>query len=87
MQFITNQKFLMSVNDSPAILGPEMAAPISWVPGTFGLLQENLHAHKIPPFRGGGVFWVLGFGQEVPIIFYGRGDFSEQRESQRHSVT
>ena len=36
-------------------LGPEMAAPILWAPGIFWFfLQENPHAHKIPPFRGGG---------------------------------
>ena len=40
----------------PVILGPEMAALISWAPGIFGFfLLENPHAHKIPPFRGGGV--------------------------------
>ena len=33
------------------------------------------HVHKIPRFRGG----ILGFwgGGEVPILFYGREDFSE----------
>ena len=30
-------------------------------------LQENLHAHKLPRIRGGGVFGVWGVG-EVPIL-------------------
>ena len=37
-----------------------MAAPILWAPGKIAFfLQENLHARKIPRFRGGGI---LGFG-------------------------
>ena len=45
----------MSIQFPPEILGPEMAAPILWAPGNFCLfLLENPHAHKIPPFRGGG---------------------------------
>ena len=33
------------------------------------------HAHKIPPFRGGG-FWVfLEGGWKCPFYFYGRGGF------------
>ena len=36
-------------------------------------LQEKLHAHKIPHFRGGGI---LGFGGEGPILFFRQGDFS-----------
>ena len=47
---------------------PAMAAPILWAPGIFAFfLQENLHAHKIPRFREGGAFGVLG--GEVPILF------------------
>ena len=54
-----------------------MAAPILWTPGkNASLLQEN-HVHKIPRFRGGGVFWVLG-GGECRFNFYGRADFSEK---------
>ena len=64
------RKSVVSIKFLPVILGPEMAAPILWAPGIFGLfLLENPHAHKIPPFRGG----VLGFfrrgGVEVPILF------------------
>ena len=33
------------------------------------------HVHKIPRFRGGGVFWVLGAGGECRFYFYGRADF------------
>ena len=56
------------INDLPAILGPEVAAPIWWAPGKCAFfLQENRHAHKMPRFRG----CILG------CIFYGREDFSE----------
>ena len=49
----------MSVIFPPAILGPEMAAPILWAPGILGIfLLENPHPHKIPPFRGRG-FWAF----------------------------
>ena len=66
---------LVSVKFLSAILGPEMAAPILWTPRiSVVFLQENLHVHKIPRFRG-GVFWVLGGGSAN--FFYGRGDFSE----------
>ena len=41
--------------------GPEMAAPILWASSiVWFFLLENPHAHKIPPFAGGGG-WVLGF--------------------------
>ena len=71
----------MSIKFPPVILEPEMAAPILWAPGIFWFfLLENPHAHKIPPFRGG--FWVfLEGGVEVPILLYGRGDFSDKRFS------
>ena len=69
----------MPVMFPPAILGPEMAAPILWALGIFWLfLLENPHAHKIPPFRGrGGGFWgFLEGGVEVPIPFlWARGFF------------
>ena len=53
-----------------------MAAPILWAPGNFGFfLQENLHAHKIPRFRG-GVFLGLGWG--APILFLRARGFSDQ---------
>ena len=52
------RKSVVSIKFLPVVLGPEMAAPILWAPGIFGLfLLENPHAHKIPPFRGG--FWVF----------------------------
>ena len=68
----------MSVKFPPVILGPEMAAPILWAPGIFWLfLQENPHAHKIPPFRGGGVlgFFRRGGGGSANFIFMGVGFF------------
>ena len=37
-------------------------------------LQENLHVHKIPRFRGGG-FGVLGGGGSADFIFMGAGIF------------
>ena len=44
-------------------------------------LQENLHAHKIPRFRGGGI---LGFlGGECRFHFYGRWDFSERKQAKK----
>ena len=62
----------------PAILGPEMAVPILWAPGIFGsFCWKTPPAHKIPPFRGGGVgvFWKGGL--EVPILFSWARGFSE----------
>ena len=47
----------------PAILGLEMAAPISWAPGMFAFfLQENLRAHNILVL-GVGYFGLLGCGE------------------------
>ena len=65
------RKSVMSIKFPPAIPGPEMAAPILWAPGFFSVfLLENAHAHKIPPFRAGGVLWFLRRGGlEVPILF------------------
>ena len=61
----------MSVKFLSAILGPEMAAPILWTPRiSVFFLQENLHVHKIPRFRG-GVFWVGGGSAD--FIFMGAG--------------
>ena len=37
-------------------------------------LQENLHVHKIPPFRGGG-FFGGGSADIYLFILYGREDF------------
>ena len=66
------RKSVVSIKFPPVILGAEMAAPILWAPGIFWFfLLEKPHAHKIPPFRGGG--GVLGLfrrgGVEVPILF------------------
>ena len=67
----------MSVTFLSAILGPEMGASILWTPGKCVLSAGKTHVHKIPRFRGGGVFWVLGEGGECRFYFYGRADFSE----------
>ena len=49
---------------------------LSWAPGILAFfLQENLHAHKIPRFRGGGVFWVFWGGGGADFIFMGVGIF------------
>ena len=62
----------MSVKFLSAILGPEMAAPILWTPGKKRPFCRKNHVHKIPRFRGGGVFGVLGGGGEsADFIFMG----------------
>ena len=49
------RKSVMSIKFPPAILGPEMAAPILWAPRIFWFfLLENPHAHKTPLIRGEG---------------------------------
>ena len=75
----------MSVIFPLAILGPEKAAPILWAPGIFGsFCWKAPHTHKIPRFRGGvGVFLERGGGVEVPILFYGHGDFSDFKQQER----
>ena len=68
----------MSMKFPPAILGPEMAAPVLWAPGIFGsFCWKTPMPIKFPPFRGGGrgFFW-KGGGVEVPILFlWGMGIF------------
>ena len=63
------KKNLVSIIFRPVVLGPEMAAPILWVPGILVFfLLEKPHAHKIPPFRGGVVAILEKGGVEVPIL-------------------
>ena len=57
-----------------AILGPERAAPILWAPGKMRSFGRKTYVLKIPRFRW-GIFWV--WRGEGPILFYGRGDFSD----------
>ena len=60
----------MSVKFVSAILGTEMAAPISWTPGKNAFfLQEKTHVRKIP-FFGGGIFGG-GRGGSADFIFMG----------------
>ena len=47
------------------------------------LSAGKTHVHKIPPFRGGGVFWVLG-GGGVPILFLWARGFFRQKSAPRH---
>ena len=73
----SEEKNVMSIKFPPAILRPEMAAPILWAPGIFWFfLLETPHAHKSPPSRGGGG---LGFlrrgGGSADFIFMGVGIF------------
>ena len=74
----------MSIKVLSAISGPEMGVPISGRLEFFALfLQENLHVHKIPRFRG-RVFWAfLGGGVECRFYFYGHGDFSDKNSDSR----
>ena len=55
--------------------------PILWAPGKIAFfLLENLHAHKIPRFfGGGGIFGVLGGRGGGRFYFYGRKDFLNVR--------
>ena len=53
-----------------------------WLCQFYGRLEKCVHsagknhAHKIPRFRGGGVFWVFwGGGGKCRFYFYGREDF------------
>ena len=65
----------MSVMFPPAILGPEMAAPILWAPRILWLfLLENPHAYKTPHFRGLEIFGRGGDGS-ADFIFMGAGIF------------
>ena len=51
-----------------------MAAPILWAPGQIALfLQENLLAHKIFRFRGGGGHFGFGGGGSADFILMGAG--------------
>ena len=71
-KIVNLQKKLYVRNFPPSILGPEMAAPILWAPGIFGLFLLENHAHKIPRFRR--CFFLEG-GAEVPILFLCRKAF------------
>ena len=73
------RKILVPVKFLSAILGPETAAPILWVPGICALFpQENPHVHKSPRFRGGGTLGLGGGGGSADFIFMGE-DFSENQ--------
>ena len=84
------RKSVMPIKFPPAILGPEMAAPILWAPGIFWFfLLENPHAHKIPPFRRGCWGFLEGGGVEVPILFlwpWGFFRFFSERKQHQHSL-
>ena len=50
--------------------------PILWAPGIVPFfLQENLHVHKIPGLRGGGILGRFGGGGSADFIFMGAGIF------------
>ena len=46
-----------------------------WTPGKMRPFCRKSHVHKIPRFRGGGVFWVWGGGGSADFIFMGAGIF------------
>ena len=80
---------LVSVKFLSAILGLEMAAPILWAPRISAFfLQENLHVHKIPRFRGGILGWEksLGDGDFLCALKFIRADFWEVVEMKHFSV-
>ena len=63
----------MSINFLPAILGPEMAAPILWAPGKKAFfLQEKAMSIKFLVLGGGYWVFFLGGGGECRFYFYGR---------------
>ena len=65
----------MSAKFVSAILGPEMAAPISWAPGKMRSFCRKTYVHKIPRFRGGGGYFGFGGGGSADFIFMGAGIF------------
>ena len=70
----------MSIIFAPPILGPEMAAPILWVPGMFGFFRlESPHAHKIRRFGGGGV--LKGGAGNPHLIFMAAWGFSDEHQN------
>ena len=71
-----DKKSLMSSKVFAVILGPDMAAPILWVPGIFGsFCRKTLHAHKVPRLRGGGGLGFGGGGGSANFILWSRGLF------------
>ena len=65
-------KILVSVKFLSAILGPEVGASILWTPGKMRSFCRKTHVHKIPRFRGGGVFWVWGgWGGSADFVLMG----------------
>ena len=69
----------MSIIFPPAILGPEMAAPILWAPGMFWFfLLETLMPIKLLVLGAGGGGFEGGGGWKCQFYFYGHGDFSHK---------
>ena len=65
-------RFPAQIKFLSAILGPEMGASILWTPGKMRSFCGKNHVHKIPRFRGGGVFWVFFWGGgSADFIFMG----------------
>ena len=86
--FRGHRKSVVSIKFPPVILGPEMAAPVLWAPVILWFfLLENPHAHRIPPFRGGGVhgfFWKGG--GSAGFIFMGVGIFPIEGSAERTTL-
>ena len=71
----------MSVIFLPAILGPEMAAPMVWAPGIFGALSAGKPSMPIknPRFRWGMlVFFFGGRSIRVKQVRFGKLAFLQQ---------
>ena len=80
----TIRKILVSIKFVSAILGPEMAAPILWIPGKMpAFCRKTSMSIKFLVLGGGGDFG-LGGGGKCRFYFYGRGDFSETTTTMPH---
>ena len=76
---VDSEKSLCPSNFLPAILGPEMAAPILWAPAKMrSFCRKKKPAHKIPRCRG-GYFGFVFFGGGKCRFFHGRKDFSDKQ--------
>ena len=82
------RKSLMSVIFLPAILGPQMAAPILWTPGIFWFfLLRTPHAHKFLVFFGGGGFGFFGQGGRSVNLFLSAREFFWICKGAKRSIT
>ena len=84
-KFKSNKKVLMPIIFLPAILGPEMAAPILWAPGIFLVLSAGKNPMPIKFFvLGGGSGVFRKGGWKCQLYFYGRGFFFPIKVAKEH---